>query len=227
MCAGAAGAGDTLEAMAAVETSPALRADAARNRERIVAAASEVFAERGLEASTAEIAARAGVGEATLFRRFPTKDDLVTAIIAEQLRDAAAVATSCLEEADAWRGVERFLYEMAERASQDHGVSGAIKERCMASPTLVAERGHILDLTARLVKRAQAAGVVRKDVSGTDLMFLMAAIGSLGDLPFPGLRPDLYKRYLGIALDGLRPEGATKLRPGAPARKLIELHEAG
>ena len=56
-------------------------------------------------------------------------------------------------------------------------------------------------------------------------MFLMAAIGSLGELPFPGLRADLWKRYLGIALDGLRPEGATKLRPGAPARKVIELPE--
>jgi AcrR family transcriptional regulator len=217
----AGGAADTLGAMATVESSPALRADAVRNRERIVAAAIEVFAERGLEASTAEIAARAGVGEATLFRRFPTKDDLVTAIIGQQLADAAGVAASCLEEEDPWRGVERFLYEMAERATQDHGVSDAAKERCMASPALAAERGRVLDLSAQLVKRAQAAGVVRKDVSGVDLMFLMAAIGSLGELPFAGLRPDLYKRYLGIALDGLRPEGATKLRPGAPARKLI------
>ena len=217
----------SLSPMATMESSPALRADAARNRERIVAAAVEVFAERGLEASTAEIAARAGVGEATLFRRFPTKDDLVTAIIAVQLDEAAEIAASCLEEEDPWRGVERFLFEMAERASQDHGVSDAAKERCMASTALAAERGRILDLTAQLVKRAQAAGVVRKDVSGTDLMFLMAAIGSLGELPFPGLRADLWKRYLGIALDGLRPEGATKLRPGAPARKLIEFSDAG
>jgi AcrR family transcriptional regulator len=211
--------------VATAETSPALRADAARNRERIVAAAIEVFAERGLEASTAEIAARAGVGEATVFRRFPSKDDLVTAIIAVQLEGAAAVAASCLEEEDPWRGVERFLYEMAERATEDHGVSDAVKERCMASPTLAAERGRILDLVAQLVKRAQKAGVLRTDVSGPDLMFIMAAIGSLGDQPFPALREDLWKRYLGIALDGLRPEGATKLRPGAPARKLIEYPE--
>src|ERR1700753_1234182 len=120
--------------MATVESSPALRADAARNRERIVAAASEVFAERGLEASTAEIAARAGVGEATLFRRFPTKDDLITAIIGVQFEEAAALAAACLEDEDAWRGVERFLEGMAERASRDHGVSDAVKERCMASP---------------------------------------------------------------------------------------------
>jgi AcrR family transcriptional regulator len=223
---GAPGVGVTLPAMATLESSPALRADAARNRERIVAAATEVFAERGLEASTAEIAARAGVGEATLFRRFPTKEDLVTAIVAVQLEDAAAVAASCVEEDDPWRGVERFLYEMAAKASQDHGVSDAVKERCMASPALAAERGRVLDLTSQLVKRAQKDEVLRDDVAGQDLMFLMAAIGSLGELPFPGLRPDLYKRYLGIVLDGLRPDGASRLRPGAPPRRVIERPDA-
>ena len=222
MVAGTGSAGVTLPAMATLESSPALRADAARNRERIVAAATEVFAERGLEASTAEIAARAGVGEATLFRRFPTKEDLVTAIVAVQMEDAAAIAAACLEEEDPWRAVERFLYEMAERASEDHGVSDAVKERCMASPALAEPKRHVLDLTAQLVKRGQAAGVVRKDIAGQDLMFLMAAIGSLGEMPFPGLRADLWKRYLGVVLDGLRPDGASKLRPGAPPRRLIE-----
>ena len=79
------------------ESATALRADAARNRELIVAAATEVFAERGLEASTAEIAARAGVGEATLFRRFPTKDDLITAIIGVQFEEASGLAAECLD----------------------------------------------------------------------------------------------------------------------------------
>jgi AcrR family transcriptional regulator len=221
VAAGAPRAGVTLPSMATVET-PGLRADAARNRERIVAAAVEVFAERGLEASTAEIAQRAGVGEATLFRRFPTKDDLVTAIVAVMLEDAAAVATSCLEEEDPWRGVERFLYEMAERASEDHVISDSTKEQCMASPALAGPRGHVLDLTAQLVRRAQAAGVVRGDIAGQDLMFLMGAVASVSEAPFAGLRPDLWKRYLGIVLDGLRPDGASKLRPGPPPRRLIE-----
>lgn len=213
---------DTLPTMAMGESATALRADAARNRERIIDAAFEVFAERGYEASTAEIAARAGVGEATLFRRFPTKDDLITAMVSMMLEEAAAVATSCLEEEDPWRGVERFLYEMAERAAQNHGISDANKERCMASQALAGERRRVLDLTARLVKRAQGAGVLRDDVAGQDLMFLMGAVASVSEVPFPGLRPDLWKRYLGIVLDGLRPACATKLRPAAPSRRLIE-----
>jgi AcrR family transcriptional regulator len=214
--------GVTLPSMATVESPTALRADAARNRERIIEAAIELFGERGYEASTAEIAARAGVGEATLFRRFPTKDDLITAIVQVMLEEAAVVATSCLEEEDPWRGVERFLYEMADRASQDHGISDANKEQCMASPALAGERRRVLDLTAQLVKRAQAAGVLRDDVAGQDLMFLMGAVASVSEVPFTGLRPDLWKRYLGIVLDGLRPACASKLRPAAPSRRLIE-----
>ena len=222
VASGSPSAGVTLPSMATVESPTALRADAARNRERIIDAAIELFAERGYEASTAEIAARAGVGEATLFRRFPTKEDLITAIVSMMLEEAATVAASCLEEEDPWRGVERFLFEMAERASQDHGISDANKEACMASHALAGERRRVLDLTVRLVKRAQGAGVLRDDVAGQDLMFLMGAVASVSEVPFPGLRRDLWKRYLGIVLDGLRPGGTSKLRPGPPPRRLIE-----
>jgi AcrR family transcriptional regulator len=200
----------------------ALRADAARNRARIVAAAAEVFAERGLDASTAEIADRAGVGEATVYRRFPTKDALITAIVATHMEEMLAIAEECLAEPDPWRGLERFLFEMGERANADQGVSDSAKERCVASPELNPLRKRLLDVCGELVRRGQRAGTVRDDVNGQDLVFLMAAAGSLGKLPFPDLREDLWKRYLGLLLDGLRPEGATKLRPGAPARRLIE-----
>lgn len=200
----------------------ALRADAARNRARIVAAAAEVFAERGLDASTAEIADRAGVGEATVYRRFPTKDDLITAIIATHMEEMLELAEECLREPDPWRGLERFLYEMGERANADQGVSDSAKERCVAAPELTPLRKRMLDICADLVRRGQRAGLVREDVNGQDLVFLTAAAGSLGKLPFPDLREDLWKRYLGLLLDGLRPAGATKLRPGAPARRLIE-----
>lgn len=205
----------------------ALRADAARNRARIVSAAAEVFAERGLDASTAEIAERAGVGEATVYRRFPSKEDLIAAIIATQMEETLEVAAACLEESDPWRGLERFLFEIGERASADQGLSDSAKESCFASAELAPLRKRLLDVCAELVRRGQRAGLVRKDVSGQDLIFLIAATGSLGQLPFPGLRDDLWKRYLGLLLDGLRPEGATKLRPGAPARRLIEAPDPG
>lgn len=209
-----------------IDKALALRADAARNRALIVAAAAEVFAERGLEASTAEIADRAGVGEATLYRRFPTKDDLIAAIVATKMEEGLVIGSECLEEPDPWRGIERFLFEMAERSVRDLGVSEAAKDRCVASAELAPQRKRMLDVCAELVRRAQRAGVVREDVAGQDLVFLIAAAGSLGGLPFPGLHEDLWKRYLGLLLDGLRPEGASKLRPAAPARRLIETPDA-
>ena len=73
-----------------------------------------------------------------------------------------------------------------------------------------------------LVRRAQDAGAVRDDVAGQDLGLLINAAAAAADVPFPGLREDLWKRYLGIILDGLRPEGATRLRPGPPSKRLFE-----
>lgn len=209
-----------------IDKALALRADAARNRALIVAAAAEVFAERGLDASTAEIAERAGVGEATLFRRFPTKEDLIAAIVAAKMEEALARGEACLEEVDPWRGIERFLFEMIERSVLDLGVSDAAKDRCVASVELAPKRKRLLDICSELVRRGQRAGVVREDLAGQDLVFLITAVGSLGGQPFPGLREDLWQRYLGLLLDGLRPEGANKLRPGAPARRLIETPES-
>src|SRR5215211_2698241 len=88
-----------------------LRVDAARNRELIIAAAAAVFAERGLDAATAEIAHRAGVGEATLFRRFPTKDDLIDAIIETRMEELVALADSASEAAEPAAALERFMQD--------------------------------------------------------------------------------------------------------------------
>jgi len=198
-----------------------IRADAARNRARILEAAAEVFAERGLEASTAEVARRAGVGEATLYRRFPSRDDLVLAIVQTQMDEVAAAAEECLRDPDPWRGLERFMHEMIARRVSDVGALDAVKAHCMASPELGAHRRRVLDATSALVRRGQEAGVVREDLTGTDLSFLLTAAASVGGLPFPGLREDVWKRYLGVILDGMRPEGATKLRPAAPSRRVF------
>ena len=199
-----------------------LRADAQRNRERIIAAAIEVFGERGLEASTAEIAHRAGVGEATLFRRFPSKDDLIQAIVETQMDSVLEIAADCLADPDPGAGFERFLYEMVERSVGDRAVTDAAKDQCMMNTALEPRRRAIVVAMTALVKRAQEAGAVRADLSGTDVGMLINAASATADIPFPGLRDDLWKRYLRIILDGLRPEGASKLRPGAPSRRVFE-----
>jgi AcrR family transcriptional regulator len=202
-----------------------LRADAQRNRERIIAAAIEVFAESGLEASTAEVAQRAGVGEATLFRRFPTKDDLIMAIVETQMGVAVAMANERLEDADPGAALERFLTWMVERSVADKGVMDASKDRCMMREELQPIRQDFLTALSALVKRAQAAGAVRDDITGQDLGILMHSVAASAEMPFPGVRNDIWKRYLGVVLDGLKPDGATKLRPGPPPRRAFETPE--
>jgi len=193
-----------------------LRADAARNRERIIHAAAAVFAERGLEAATAEIAHRAGVGEATLFRRFPTKDDLIDAIIETRMEELAALADAAAEAPDPAVALERFMADLVKQFSRDKGFFEAAGERCMNDPRFQPERMRGMEAVGRLLKRAQEAGAVRADLSPSDISFLAGSAMYAMEVSKPGLRDDLWKRYLRVILDGMKPEGASKLRPGAP-----------
>ena len=194
----------------------ALRADAARNRELIIAAAAAVFAERGLDAATAEIAHRAGVGEATLFRRFPTKDDLIDAIIETRMDELQGLADAAADHPDPAASLERFMQDLVKRFSRDKGFFEAAGERCMNDPKFQGQRERGLEAVGRLLKRAQDAGAVRTDLSPSDITFLAGSAMYALEVSKPGLREDLWKRYLRVILDGMKPEGASKLRPGAP-----------
>lgn len=194
----------------------ALRADAARNRERIVAAAASVFAERGLDASTAEIAQVAGVGEATLFRRFPCKDDLIDAIVETRMGELLALAEAAAEDPDPGAALERFMHDVIESFSRDKGFFEAAGDRCFTDPRLGELRQRSLDAMGRLLRRAQRAGAVRRDLTAADLTLLVGSAAHAMRVPLPGLREDIWKRYLRVILDGMRPEGASRLRPGAP-----------
>ena len=194
----------------------ALRADAARNRELIIAAAAAVFAERGLDAATAEIAHRAGVGEATLFRRFPTKDDLIDAIIETRMEELAVLADSAADAEDPAAALERFMQDLVKQFSRDKGFFEAAGERCMHDPKFQAQRERGMEAVGRLLRRAQDAGAVRTDLSPADISFLAGSAMYAMEVRKPGLRDDLWKRYLRVILDGMKPEGASKLRPGAP-----------
>jgi AcrR family transcriptional regulator len=194
----------------------ALRADAARNRASIIAAAASVFAERGLDAATAEIAQRAGVGEATLFRRFPCKDDLIDAIIETRMEEVAALADAAAADPDPAAALERFMQDVVKQFSRDQGFFEAAGKRCVTDPRFQPLRERSLEAMARLLKRAQDAGAVRRDLSASDLSFLAGSAAYAMNVPLPELREDLWKRYLRVILDGMRPECASKLRPGAP-----------
>ncbi len=197
------------------ETDPKLRADARRNRELLLTAAGEAFAEHGLDVGVAEIARRAGVGTATLFRRFPTKDDLVLAVVQQRIEQVVEVFESGLQDPDPWCGLVGAMSTVTAMQSVDRGFFEAVGEHLHNDPAFGPLRERVQLAAARLVTRAQEAGVLRRDLAAEDVLLLLKAAAQAADLAGDAV-PELHQRYLGIIFDGLRPEAATPLPCAAP-----------
>lgn len=190
------------------------RADATRNREALLAAAEEEFAERGLAASVADIARRAGVAKGTVFRHFPTKEDLIAAIVTAHTATLSETARSLVDAPDPGAALLEFLTEAADQRRQ-HDLT-FLQAASADDSSVTAARDELHGYVEQLVAAAREAGAIRADVTGTDVFLLMRTpIHVVENLPDPS--PDLWQRYLGILFDGLRPEGAHPL-PQPPPR---------
>jgi AcrR family transcriptional regulator len=187
-----------------------LRADAERNRQRILDAAGELFAEKGLCVGLDEIAHHAGVGVGTAYRRFAGKDELIEALFEDRVAQIAALAERALEADDAWEGFAGFL----EGAVGLHVANRAVKELIFSTGGAYERIGHarerIAPLVGQLVERAQASGDLRADVELTDMPILQFLLAGAADLAIPD-KGDVWRRYVAIVLDGLRAPSATPL----------------
>jgi AcrR family transcriptional regulator len=193
-----------------------LRADAARNRQLLLTAAADEFAERGLDASVADIARRAGLGKGTLFRHFPTKDDLLAAIVLDRIDELTGAGRTLLTAADPGAALLEFLTVAAHQRQQRdlsflHG-AGEV------NPDVTAARERMYRTVHDLVDRARTHGAVRADVTGADIILLMCAPNYVASY-VPDAPEDLWRRYLAIIFDGLRPQGAHPL-PHPPPEAL-------
>jgi AcrR family transcriptional regulator len=180
-----------------------LRADAQRNLGLILDAARAVFAEKGLEASVADVAERAGVGTATIFRRFPTKDDLVSAIVEEELGAVTARAEAAIEIPDPFVGLGEFVEWAVEYIIQGRCFCEASGKKLFGRPHLQELMAELTAAVERMLQRAKDAGAVRSDITAEEIGFLINAIGQAG-LRFEHT-PGALRRYVDIMLDGLRP----------------------
>jgi AcrR family transcriptional regulator len=193
-----------------------LRRDAERNRERILAAAREAFAEDGLDVGLHEIARRAGVGVGTVYRRFADKDVLIDALFEDRVEEVVAIAEGALADADAWHGLEVFLTRTLELQAADRGLHQLVFAREQGAQCAAGARKRIAPLAIRLVERAQRQGTVRGDVTAYDVGMARQMLGALMEST-RDVDPDGWRRQLAIVLDGLRRRrsGPTPL-PGRP-----------
>jgi AcrR family transcriptional regulator len=198
-----------------MDTTRRLRADAERNRARILAAAAEVFAERGLDASLDDIAAAAGVGVGTVYRRFPDKDVLIDALFEEKINHARRLAQEALEHEDPGEGFVFFMRAMCALHAADRGFKEALLSRDRGLERVAAARDAIAPVAIQVLRRAQEAGAVRSDLGTFDVPLLHLCVGLIAERTRDAA-PDYWERILTIILDGLAADAAHTPMPVAP-----------
>jgi AcrR family transcriptional regulator len=199
-----------------------LRKDAERNRQRILKAAAEVFTEQGLEATLDDVARHAGVGVATVYRRFPDKAALADALFEERIDALAALAAEAREASDPWEGLTSFMLAAAEMLTTDKGLRQILMFACHGHQRVGYARDRMRPAIGKLVERAQAAGQVRPDLGATDIPVLEFMLGATAEYA-RDVRPDIWRRYLTLLLDALRPARDTWTPLPVPELSVDEL----
>ena len=173
-----------------------LRADARRNRERILKAARAVFAAKGRDAHLEDVARRAKVGVGTVYRHFPTKEALLEALAREQFDILTQWAREAEDAPDAWEAFHALMWRGAEHQASDRALMEAVAE---FKPSVARQAEELHASTERLMNRAQEQGTMRPDASGEDVRLIMCGLGSVMQMSGGG-----WRRYLTVMLDGLR-----------------------
>jgi AcrR family transcriptional regulator len=193
----------------------ALRADAARNRAALVAAAREVMAERGLEAALDDIARKAGIGNATLYRRFPRRIDLIAAVFADRMGDHARAVQAALDATDPWEGFRGYVEAAAELQVHDRGIADLITMDVSMAPEIEALRDQAFHGLVEVMERAKAAGALRADATPEDVVVILQANAGVVTRAHAAAG-QASRRLMHLLLDGLRAEASTA-GPTAPS----------
>jgi AcrR family transcriptional regulator len=200
----------------------ALRADAERNRRRVLDAAGELFRERGLDVGVGEIAERAGVGRGTLFRNFPSKEALIAAILVERMGEAVDLGESLLEAPDPGEALFEFLAEIVGRQQVDRVVFEAVADIWLANDEIRAAHAQIVGVLGDLLARAQAAGLVRQDIGAMDVLMLFKGVCEAAS-SYAHLDSQIIPRHLDLLRAALRADPIPQpLRGRAPTLEEVE-----
>jgi AcrR family transcriptional regulator len=192
-----------------VNAQRALRADARRNRRAVIAAAKKLFADQGLDAQMPEVARTAKVGVGTVYRHFPTKDELIAALVVDRFERLAEKAREGLEMEDPWKGVSDFIRCSAQIQADDRALCEVMGSRPEVMDAAALQAG-LPELCDRLVKRAQRSGQLRADLVWEDIPMIACGLGRITQAAV-GPATGRWPRLVEIILDGLRAPGSAKL----------------
>jgi AcrR family transcriptional regulator len=200
-----------------------LRADAARNRARILVAAGEVFAERGLDATLDDVARHAGLGVATVYRRFAAKEDLVEALFEQAVTEIVGLAEQAAAMDDSWEGLVWFLERATELQAEDLGLRDVVLHGDDGESRVSRARAKIVPPVTHLVQRAQRDGSLRPDFLATDIPIIELMVSSVAAYT-NAVAPGLWRRYLALVLDGMAVErsGLRRLGRGPTHQEIAE-----
>jgi AcrR family transcriptional regulator len=201
------------------EKGSGLRTDAVRNRERVVAAARRMFIERGLDVPMADIAERAGVGVGTLYRRFPSRDDLIAAIFTSEMRAYADTAEQALSDPDPWQAVAGLLYRVCEWQAEDQGFSDILLTPLPQVPEVERQRDRFYYAISAVVERARTAGEIREDVTADDGVLLLIANAALLAAT-RDVAPDAWRRPVKLMISAFRAANTDPM-PAPPDNDLV------
>ncbi|OBF18933.1 TetR family transcriptional regulator [Mycobacterium sp. ACS4331] len=193
-----------------------MRADAAANRDRIVDAAAELFASRGISAPLEEIARRAGVGVATLYRRFPTRADLAAATFERNISRFTEVVDRALATPSPWAGFRALVFDLCELQASDAGLRELLTTAFPPSSVVEQRTGEAVEKLRTLMQRAQADGHLRADVTVADVVVMLLAnsgvVAATGETA-----PEAWRRFAALMVDAFGTEpAAVGALPAAP-----------
>jgi AcrR family transcriptional regulator len=192
-----------------------LRADAERNRRRLIEAATEMFCERGLEIGVGEIAHQAGVGRGTLFRNFPTKGYLIAAVVVDRMSDSIGRGRAALKAPDPGQGLFELIDQSVGRAATDRALFDAIGDTWLTNDEIRAAHTELMGVLDELVTRAQAGGALRADIGAVDVLMMIKGVCE-AMRSFQHLNPDVGMRQVDLLWSAIAAPGAQRLLRGHP-----------